>query len=220
MNSFKRLTIWVLSVGFWLSVTTPVRADIRFYGMEQMSSNLIYDICQEGNGYLWVSTEYGLNRFDGISFSLYYQDMTIRRSIASNSVLRLLTDSDGRLWALSFGAVQRYVAATNDFERVTFPEGAMNFRTMVQTRDGHLLVISRSGLYQIDRQTLEATLMTDITKYLPDDGADIIFEAHDGTLWMCGKHQVVRYDKKRNKGFFYDEATSPYRRRRSQCTDL
>lgn len=46
----------------------------RFYGTESLSSNLVQAICQDSRGYIWIATEYGLNRFDGVYFTQYYAD--------------------------------------------------------------------------------------------------------------------------------------------------
>ena len=40
----------------------------KYTTREGLSHNHIHDICQDSNGFIWISTEYGLNRFDGTSF--------------------------------------------------------------------------------------------------------------------------------------------------------
>ena len=38
-----------------------------------LSSSLINQIFQDKQGFIWVTTEYGLNKFDGIRFVPYYK---------------------------------------------------------------------------------------------------------------------------------------------------
>lgn len=46
----------------------------RLYGNDMLSSKLVTSICQDSRGYVWIATEYGLNRFDGVYFTQYYAD--------------------------------------------------------------------------------------------------------------------------------------------------
>ena len=62
--------VWLLS---WFSVA-KVTAYQRLYGIENLSSSLITSICQDSCGYIWIGTDYGLNRFDGVYFTQYHSD--------------------------------------------------------------------------------------------------------------------------------------------------
>jgi ligand-binding sensor domain-containing protein len=41
----------------------------KYTTREGLSHNHIHDLCQDSSGFIWISTEYGLNRFDGTSFT-------------------------------------------------------------------------------------------------------------------------------------------------------
>ncbi|WP_373846720.1 two-component regulator propeller domain-containing protein, partial [Bacteroides heparinolyticus] len=44
----------------------------KFYSTENgLSSSLINQLFQDSKGFIWVATEYGLNRFDGLNFFTY-----------------------------------------------------------------------------------------------------------------------------------------------------
>src|SRR6185295_20404184 len=53
----------------------------------------VYAITQTSDGYLWIGTEAGLVRFDGISFRLITNDAT-----PISSVLGLVADNENNLW--------------------------------------------------------------------------------------------------------------------------
>lgn len=55
-------------------------------------------IGQTSDGYLWIGTEKGLIRFDGINFRTYPQAMPL--PLAIGAVRALVTDSEGNLWIL------------------------------------------------------------------------------------------------------------------------
>ena len=70
----------------------------HFYTSDQLSSNQITAICQDKTGYIWVATEYGLNKYDGYRFTNYLHDKNNPASINSNNVVSLFLDTQGSLW--------------------------------------------------------------------------------------------------------------------------
>lgn len=83
----------------------PYLAHVTYYGIEQgLSHRTIYDVHQDQRGFIWMATEYGLNRFDGQTFRTWTQ--------ASDGLQRqkqhhLLEDGQGYLWSFCL-AVWRF----------------------------------------------------------------------------------------------------------------
>ncbi len=65
-------------------------------GERGFPGGVISSIAQSGDGYLWIGTEKGLIRFDGLNFHLFQQAGTAALPIGA--VQSLLTDADGTLW--------------------------------------------------------------------------------------------------------------------------
>ncbi len=63
-----------------------------------LSQGYIWDILQCKDGFLWMTTKAGLNRYDGYSFKVYSHDAFDPYSITSNNILFLYEDSKGRIW--------------------------------------------------------------------------------------------------------------------------
>ena len=63
-------TILIISLLF-ISSETILEGRTRLYNEKVMSSSLTTAITQDSMGYIWIGTEYGLNRFDGISECCY-----------------------------------------------------------------------------------------------------------------------------------------------------
>lgn len=36
-----------------------------------LSQGMIFDICQTSDGFLWIATKHGLNRYDGYNFKIF-----------------------------------------------------------------------------------------------------------------------------------------------------
>ena len=61
-----------------------------------LSNNFVKDIIQDKQGFIWVATESGLNRFDGSGFTAY---TTHNSSLTGNTLNTLLYDEDrDRIW--------------------------------------------------------------------------------------------------------------------------
>lgn len=67
-------------------------------------SNKIYSLTEDRNGFVWISTDKGVSKFDGIGFTNYSSD----NGLSDNDVLNTLEDSIGRIWFLNFSTPPGY----------------------------------------------------------------------------------------------------------------
>src|ERR1700758_2005055 len=63
-----------------------------------LSNNSVECSIQDDDGFLWIGTINGLNRFDGYTFKTFYHDPGDSTSIGSNFIRCLYTDSHGVIW--------------------------------------------------------------------------------------------------------------------------
>ena len=63
-----------------------------------LSNNEVFDIIQDRQGYIWIATEDGLDRYDGYNFKVFRHDPNNPGSLSGNFVRALTEDSNGRLW--------------------------------------------------------------------------------------------------------------------------
>ncbi|PAU93101.1 hypothetical protein CK503_13100 [Aliifodinibius salipaludis] len=74
----------------------------RTYSIENgLSEAVVNTISQDKDGYLWVGTGYGLNRFDGVRFKNYY----VEDGLLNNEIQSLYADRDNQLWIGTEGGV-------------------------------------------------------------------------------------------------------------------
>lgn len=64
-------------------------------GLSQSNVNCMV---QDKQGYIWIGTDDGLNRFDGYSFKQYYYDRADSTSLISNRITALYEDRKGQIW--------------------------------------------------------------------------------------------------------------------------
>ena len=106
---------WIAGLGVLLAVSLPVRAapGLPSFRLDTwttangLPSNTISALRQTRDGYLWLATDNGLARFDGIRFTVFSKNQTA--GIAGSRFLTLWESSTGDLWAGTLdGGVSRY----------------------------------------------------------------------------------------------------------------
>ncbi len=71
-----------------------------------LPQDTVHAILQTRDGYLWVGTEGGLVRFDGVNFATY--DVENTRQLKSDTVYDLFQDRSGALWISTAGGLAVY----------------------------------------------------------------------------------------------------------------
>src|SRR5438477_5267777 len=66
-----------------------------------LPGNVLFAVAQTPEGYIWMGTEKGIVRFDGVNFVIF--DKSNTSAIRNNYILCLLVDRKGTLWAGSRG---------------------------------------------------------------------------------------------------------------------
>ena len=101
-------------------VVLPLAAQTgKFYSTNnELSSSLINQIFQDKRGFIWIATEYGLNRFDGLRFSNYKHVSGNSTSIKNNYVRTLFEDSRQNLLVGCIDGLMKYDSETDTFREI------------------------------------------------------------------------------------------------------
>lgn len=79
---------------------------------------MINNIYQDQKGYIWVTTEDGLNKFDGAKFTSYRTHKNDSTSLIGNHVYKVFQDSRGNLYILSTKGLQIYDYRSDTFKTI------------------------------------------------------------------------------------------------------
>ncbi len=87
---------------------------------EGLSNAGVTDILQDRYGFLWVSTEDGLNRYDGYSFKVFKNVPGNDESLIANNIWALKEDQHGNIWLATEEGVSCYHRTSGKFRNYDF----------------------------------------------------------------------------------------------------
>ncbi|WP_273702921.1 hybrid sensor histidine kinase/response regulator, partial [Candidatus Accumulibacter vicinus] len=206
-------------------VDNPVRTNagprIRFEHLtpdDGLSQGTVEAFLQDRQGFLWIGTWDGLNRYDGYSFKVFKPNPQDPHSLSGNLVHAIHEDSQGTLWISTNNGLNRFDRKTERFTRYqNDPKNPRSlshnevWRTLEDPQDAALWVITTGGgLNRLDRKTGEFTRFqhdpNDPGSISANEGRALFIDQH-GVLWVGTKGGLDRFDRKTGKFIHYRHAT-------------
>ena len=87
-----------------------------YWGLDQgLSQANVSAMLKDINGFLWLQTEFGLNRFDGNTFKIYLHDSKKSGTIAGDHIYGLVEDSLHNIWIGTDKGLSRYDIKADSF---------------------------------------------------------------------------------------------------------
>lgn len=166
--------------------------DLTNFNIEQGLSNYrVHAIHKGQDGFVWIGTDNGLNRFDGSNFKIYHNNPADTTTISKGKILKIDQDKDGILWFVTDGG------GLNSFNPIT--EKVMRFFDKDEHRQLHwsymkdliiqddtIWVASWGGLIQFNRlnyQTRVFTWNSTLGKMRNEDVKSMSLDKR-GLLWL------------------------------------
>lgn len=149
--------------GFYLgqAVAAPYQQP-RFttYSVEDgLSQVTVYDITQDAEGFMWLATQTGIDRFDGYSFVHFgkWQDDPSDGLLGVNT-FQLEMDADGEsLWIGTFVGLSRFYFKTRTFEHYTLIDDSGKDQPIVKRirvdKQKRVWVVTDYGLFRYNRDS-------------------------------------------------------------------
>jgi len=153
-----------------------------------LPQNSVLALTQSDDGYLWVATQEGLARFDGVRFTVF--SSATSPAFRSDRINALLKDRSGALWAATDDGLLRYERGV--FTRFGVQDGLPDAGVLciLQDRDGQLWVGTRNGA------AIHASADTPFARVptLADHQISALLRDRRGRLWAgtnAGLRQVT-----------------------------
>lgn len=145
----------------------------------------VHQVFQSQDGYLWLATEGGVARFDGVTFQVLRHETN--PAFVSNDVSAITQDSSGALW---FGTADGLVQSRgSSLRRFAEQEGlpSATITSLAASPDGSLLVLTSRGLVRFDGGSFRP---------VPDISGTVVSlqTMRDGTVLLLTSEGVERFE--------------------------
>ncbi len=189
------------------TITANAQMGKLFDADKQMSSSYTQQIYLDKDGFIWVATRNGLNRYDGYQFRIYKKEGRQDLGMASNYVNCMTQDHNGRFFIGMYGALQIFdgqrfrTVTTYDKEKRKVP---CYITCLLERKNGDMLIgTSGHGLLKMKGHR-EAHQVDGIFAHL--NAVQRIMEDRRQHIWLVTDTQGLwRWDGKTITRFFQEE---------------
>lgn len=148
-----------------------------------LAQSQVKDICQDDQGYLWIATNSGLSRFDGIEFVNY----SIQDGLPDNKVRKIYKSENGDLWAVTPVGVAHF---RNNIITPYLFEETYRINDLIEF-NGDILFGSDKGLLRLEEGAFELIGSPDINNYYIRS----LVNYRDSILVMGARSGVYVYER-------------------------
>ena len=162
-----------------------------------LSSDFVTFIANDHQGFVWIATQNGLNRYDGYDFTIFRHAPDDPYSLSGNYVAAILEDSQKRLWIGTDNGLDLLNRQSGKFERLNlFPtqEDAITVEITCLMEDSNERLwvgTSAHGLFRLERYGQSKRLSIEQYTHQPDVHHSLaanriseIREDKQGNLWL------------------------------------
>jgi signal transduction histidine kinase/ligand-binding sensor domain-containing protein/DNA-binding response OmpR family regulator len=158
-----------------------------------LSQNSITAMMKDRKGYLWFGTRDGLNKFDGINFTLYNSKPDNKLSVLSNRILEIKEDHWGYIWIRTYDEiVYRLDQSTGEMIHIEKANGQFvndKIREIIMLPSGVIWLASfDKGGYRIitdnNSHKLTVSLFDKKNRTLTNNTVVNIFEDKEKNTWL------------------------------------
>jgi len=175
-------------------------AQLRFKQVDVsqgLSQNTVNKVFKDSEGYYWIGTQDGLNRYDGITFDVYRHNRSDTNSLSDNFILDIEEDKFGNLWIATRNGLNRFNKRTNLFLNVTHHldeaiyAGHNSVSVLEIDKQGNLFYTANGILFQINANELQNTIPRSTLVMDMNDGSFVIDDtdnlhvASNGCYYVC-----------------------------------
>ncbi|MFV5687714.1 two-component regulator propeller domain-containing protein [Flavobacterium sp. ZT3R25] len=156
-----------------------------------LSNDRVRSIVKEKNGFVWIGTENGLNRYDGNKIKTYNKQNSV---LSANDISDLLIDHKGKIWIATFGGGLNLYNPSNDkfvtYKNISNDTNAIpsnELNTLIEDSKGTIWIGTKNGLsfFNTKKQTFKTyKFQANNKKSLSHNDVRSIYEDANKNLWI------------------------------------
>lgn len=198
----------------------------RYFNVNSgLASSRINTIVQDFEGYIWIGTDDGLNRFDGSQFLTYRNHLGDTTSLINNSIIKVFEDREKRLWICTMKGICVYDRTLDKFEPYSIKDDQGSLTNQVnnimEDQNGNFwIAVSNHGVISIDKSNSVITNLNTGNSELASNHVNCILEDKDGIIWLGSENGLNSFDPKTTKLVTYRiDATTSFPKISALCDD-
>ncbi len=174
------------------------------YGLSQSVVKCIY---QDYEGFLWVGTQDGLNKFDGYEFLNFKHNSENDASISNNWIYNIIEDKDSNLWIATRKGLNKFNKKKNIFEKYG-NENENDFSIfknvvcgLAINKNGNIIANTPPYINIFDKNKNQFERINTGLEYdgsVIDENLPIIVDKYEN-IWIASKKGLVFYNPKNKK---------------------
>jgi len=208
---FSKLFFLIALVSILTTSRILAQSNVRFehFGAEQgLSQHAVNCMIADKNGFIWVGTQDGLNRYDGYHFTVYRNDPSSEKSISSKWILSLAEGADGIIWVGTQKGVNHLNSFTMEAERYVYSPDDTNSissdeaKCLLVDHTGLIWIGTSDGLNVLDYKTKKIGRFfhqQNDNNSISDNNILCLSEDKKGTVWVGTINGLSYFDRKTSK---------------------
>ncbi len=154
--------VFILICALLIVHTEKVKSQIHDYKFKYLtadlglSNNRVSAVLRDSRGYLWIGTENGLNRFDGMKITIYKNNELLDNSLSNNTILCIYEDHLNQLWVGTNYGLNLFNRNTETFKRYktesTNSISGNSITNIYEDEKGNMWISTTNGFNKWDRE--------------------------------------------------------------------
>lgn len=193
----------------WNAVRSQQFPNIQFNYLtekEGLSDNEVNCIAQDKEGFIWIGTSDGLNRFDGYRVKNFFYNPASENSLVNNCIYQIVPDEKGRLWIATREGISIYNKQTGVFRdfRHSLADAASldddQYVGIYTDKKNSAWITSQTSVYYFDSLFRYKKVNTGIKPFYDEENKKVesymdLMQDRQGNLWGSKSGYVFLIDK-------------------------
>ncbi|HYK55674.1 MAG TPA: two-component regulator propeller domain-containing protein, partial [Flavisolibacter sp.] len=187
-------------------------APLRFDRVEGLSQTTGYSILKDKQGFLWIATPNGLNRYDGMEMKVYKPALEKKKGFMQGRIIRssLLQDAQEQIWFSTDLTVHCFDKKKEEFRTYDLSDkkahislgggtpGSKIFANPLFLKNDHLwLASATAGLFDLDTKTNDYVNYPLVLKDESGNDIPLMYNgAYDGQdkIWFASRKGLLSFN--------------------------
>ncbi|NQT24470.1 hypothetical protein HQ585_03875 [candidate division KSB1 bacterium] len=181
------IVLSILTICFAASLhTETVPVTMRHLTVDDgLSKSAGVSLLQDDQGFMWIGTYDGLNRYDGYQFRVFRPDPDDTTSLSNNYINVIIEGRDKTLWIGTREGLNRYSPFTETFKDIDISRenSGLQITALCQDKTNRIWVGTQDGLCIIDTTLQCSWLFKDIPGFNSEE-ITLLFCDQSDHIWM------------------------------------